>query len=150
MNYMKEVAQMLGVKLGEEFKISYTHDIFHGRSKYNFVITENGLIEIIGESSFETNELLVELLNERCKVIKLSKTILDEVEKRYLSNVIKPFRDKVISICKHGSCERECEFIAIKYSDIEKGFIFLPFFKKDTMYKGMEIGKIYTLEELGL
>lgn len=148
MNYMTQIAQMLGVELGEEFKISYTHDILCGRSKYNFAITENGLIEIVGKSCFERNETLMELLNGECKVIKLPKPILDKVEKEYLSNVIKPFRDSVISVCKHRV--RECEYIAIKYSDIEKGFTFLPFFKKDTMYKGMELDKEYSLEDLGL
>lgn len=73
--------------------------------------------------------------------------ILDDVEKAYLSVVIKPFRDRVISIEKRlFSGERE--YLSFRMHDWE--IIALPFFTKDTMYKGMEAYKEYTLEELGL
>lgn len=149
MNYMKEVAQMLGVELGEEFKISYTHDVLCGRSKYNFAITENGLIEIVGKSCFERNETLMELLNGECKVIKLPKPILDEVEKEYLSAVIKPFRNKIEYIAKYND---DREYISITYKDLNGGTFSMAFpsFKKGTMYKGMELGKRYSLEDLEL
>ena len=86
--------------------------------------------------------------------------ILDEEEKKYLSAVIKPFRDRVHYICKIKITNSDNQFIFIrvkrydceedepkntKYEDID-----LPYFKKDTMYKGMETDKKYTLEELGL
>ena len=71
--------------------------------------------------------------------------ILNEAEKRYLSAVIKPFRDKVKYICKYYNAN-EWISIAIKKSvNIE-----FPHFVKGTMYKGMKGGKKYTLEELGL
>lgn len=73
--------------------------------------------------------------------------ILDDVEKAYLSAVIKPFRDKVRFIMKYTFSEKN-EFLAI---DICKDTdIVLPNFIKGTMYKGMEADKAYTLEELGL
>ena len=80
------------------------------------------------------------------------KDILDSGEKEYLSNVIKPFKHKVKGIRKsefyNNEDEQEKEYITIY---IKNDFsINLPNFKKNTMYKNMEINKAYTLEELGL
>ena len=72
--------------------------------------------------------------------------ILDEVEKEYLWNVIKPFSDKVECIRKFD--RKGGEYISIRV--IGDGVIGLPYFKKGTMYKGMEEDKPYTLKELGL
>lgn len=78
--------------------------------------------------------------------IELAKEILDETEKEYLNNVIKPFREKVTSIQKDGNRLKEYIKICIK-NDANIG---LPYFETDTMYKGMKIYKEYTLTELGL
>ena len=79
-------------------------------------------------------------------VEQVEKEILDDKEKEYLSNVIKPFRDKVEYIIKFD-CLPE-EYICIWVPEHETTD--LPCFKRGTMYKGMEIEKKYTLEELGL
>lgn len=71
--------------------------------------------------------------------------ILDDVEKAYLSAVIKPFRKKVGYVKKIDCGKRE--FLKIYLEDDSIPF---PFFTKGTMYKGMEADKHYTLEELGL
>lgn len=76
----------------------------------------------------------------------VEKEILDEEEKEYLSNVIKPFRDKVECIVKETSSDNEYITIAIK----DDSDLCFPSFKKGTKYKGMEEDKEYTLEELGL
>ena len=81
--------------------------------------------------------------------------ILDEKEKEYLSSVIKPFKDRVVYICKVkvGECN---QFISIKvkrydYDEEDSNeYIDLPYFREDTMYVNMEVGKEYSLEELGL
>lgn len=78
--------------------------------------------------------------------LELVKEILDEKEKEYLRNVIKPFREKVTSIQKDGNRLMEYIKICIK-NDANIG---LPYFETDTMYKGMKIYKEYTLTELGL
>ena len=73
--------------------------------------------------------------------------ILDETEKRYLSNFIKPFRNKVRNIIKTKSIFlKDKEYIIIRI--INGNNIPLPYFDKNTMYKGMELEKTYTLEEL--
>ncbi len=71
--------------------------------------------------------------------------ILDEEERKYLSAVIRPFRDKVLYIKKSRCADGEYIFIELKVEIIN-----LPLFEKDTMYKGMEVNKDYTLKELGL
>lgn len=71
--------------------------------------------------------------------------VLDDVEKAYLSAVIKPFREKVGHV-KKIDCGKK-EFLKIYLEDDNIPF---PFFTKGTMYKGMECEKEYTLEELGL
>ena len=76
----------------------------------------------------------------------VEKEILDEKEREYLSNVIKPFRDKVEYIVKFDLLPEE--YISICLPEHETTD--LPCFKRGTMYKGMEIEKKYTLEELGL
>lgn len=79
--------------------------------------------------------------------------VLDGTEKAYLIAVIKPFKANVKSICKINLCK---EFYCIRIyaesilSDIKSEVIELPLFEKGTMYKGMEINKRYSLEELGL
>lgn len=76
------------------------------------------------------------------------KEILTENEKKYLSAVIKPFRNKISSIIKYEYDNYSEQYILIKY-DSGRGFS-LPDFEKNTMYKGMKLDKEYTLEELGL
>ena len=74
-------------------------------------------------------------------------SVLNDAEKKYLSAVIKPFRKKVMDVVKiQYSGERQSIRIRISRGDCAE----LPFFKNNTMYKGMEVGKYYTPEELGL
>lgn len=75
------------------------------------------------------------------------KPILDDKEKEWLSMVIRPFRNKVKYIKKRKF--RDGEFIDIETSD-DDGATFLPYFKAGTMYKGMELDREYSLEDLGL
>lgn len=72
--------------------------------------------------------------------------LLDKVEKKYLSEVIRPFRKEVIAI-KKLEVPSGREYILIILKDDGMHF---PCFKKDTMYKGLELEKRYTPEELGL
>lgn len=79
--------------------------------------------------------------------MKNKPTILTKKEKAYLSAIIKPFRDKKIMIGKLRHLFGEEEYIWI---DIDGYHFTLPHFKKGEMYKGMELNKFYTSEELGL
>lgn len=85
-------------------------------------------------------------------VYEAKKEILDEAEKRYLKQVIRPYKN-VKSIQKYIFFDKKLAKIQIFVLDIRGTgcwSIDLPPFKKDTMYKNMEDNKSYTLEELGL
>lgn len=73
--------------------------------------------------------------------------VLDDVEKAYLSAVIKPFRKRVAYICKMSG-ETDAEYILISTKDND--YASLPYFLHNEMYKGMQCMRNYTLEELGL
>ena len=83
--------------------------------------------------------------NNQKITFEVEEPILDEVERKYLSGVIRPFRDRVRAILKYGL--ENTEWIIIKTRDYNIPF---PYFKKGTMYKKMVLNKEYTLEELGL
>ena len=75
--------------------------------------------------------------------------ILDDVEKRYLKGVIRPFKDKIVDITKRRSMsDSTVEYIFIQLAGRE--YICLPYFKTGAMYKGMKTNREYTIEELGL
>lgn len=84
------------------------------------------------------------------------KPILTDKEKEYLSAMIRPFSDRVKYIYKTNVIDGCSQFISIYMEryDYEENlrceYMGLPRFKKETMYKGMETDKKYTLEELGL
>lgn len=80
--------------------------------------------------------------------------ILDEKEKEYLSAVIKPFRDRITYIAKVEEDIHWFYWIMIR---VDIGFLndyydfcLPPFEETSDMYKKMEVGKEYTLKELGL
>ena len=75
--------------------------------------------------------------------------ILDNVERKYLSDVIRPFRNKIYTIAKWRSNTGDSEWLSF-IGEVKFGTFYLPSFKAGTMYNGMELYRKYTLEELGL
>ena len=74
--------------------------------------------------------------------------ILDNEEKEYLGNIIKPFKNDVNYIAKESS-GNNLDTIAIDINDCP--IIYLPPFEKTSlMYKNMKINTGYTLQELNL
>ena len=148
MNYMEVVAQILGVDIGEEFDIKDDKDKIAFR-KYH--LTQFGLCKILddGCDGDYADDILVRLLNGCFKVYQ---PVLNTAEKEYLDNVIKPFRDKIIYISKLKAGYRSgIGYISITTEDNGwKHYAELPLFGGDSMYKGMEMGKEYSLEDLGL
>lgn len=146
MNYMKQVAEMLGVELDEEFKIE------ESRASSRFKLTLNGGYRYGEEDEiWQESSVICDILNGNMNIVKLPKSILSETEKEYLSYVIKPFRNSVKYIYKFTCANGDYEAIAAKieaygYCD---GLSF-PKFKKGSMYKGMELVKEYSLEELDI
>lgn len=80
--------------------------------------------------------------------------ILTKEEKEYLSNVIKPFKNKVRYIIKYKNlCALNEEYIQIcvkSYNNELDEDINLPIFVEGSMYKNMKKVHRYSLKELGL
>ena len=143
-NKMKKFAELFGLELDEEFKLSGAND------KYKLTI--DGVMQYPTwlEKWIPAN-LPWAVFTGKLEIIKLPKQILTDAEKRYLSNVIEPFRDRVNYIIKTENSMGE--YIAINsrvYTGLRLDVTLLPEFEKGSMYKGMEINKRYNLEELGL
>lgn len=150
MNYMKQVAEMLGVEIGEEFRFKSS---LVGLNTYNLRFTKKYLQCFSPELDVwvnESTEILCDLLSGEFEVVKLPKYILDEKEKEYLSAVIRPFRDRVADIVKRDDDIYEYIVIAHRCINGEDDYIYFPFFKKGTMYKGMKVDREYSLKELDL
>lgn len=82
----------------------------------------------------------------------VSNLLLTDEERKYLGNVIKPFRDNVL--CINKSMFRDSEYISINYTDTENddcvNCVCLPAFRPGKYFSVLERGKNYTIEELGL
>ena len=149
MNYMPEIAKLLGVEIGEEFILrnpvnNYTFD------KLTYQIDEKGLLEKSKErvTRCSTDYTFIKLLRGEFAIVKIPKPILNEIENKYLSAVIKPFRNRIKYICKNNNEDGDTEFLDVQLDDND--FMAFPNFKKGTMYKGMEFEKKYTLEHLNI
>ena len=121
-----------------------SYDLEVDRGGYDFVIYYTSM-EIYREffsGSVSTCSTFTKWLEEEYKP-----NILEEKEKEYLAAVIKPFREKVKYIQKCFDLGNE----AYIYIYVKKcGSMIFPTFRRGTMYKGMEVYRKYTLEELGL
>lgn len=98
-------------------------------------------------------------LNQEIEIKIETSNILTDKEKKYLENVVRPFKDRIKSISKKLSCDQLLEYIIIELFPIntdntvdffQTDHAYLPYFKRGTMYNNLQNGKKYTLEELGL
>lgn len=98
------------------------------------------------ENCKDCKKAAMEWLLSECK-----EQILTDSEREYLSAVIKPYKNKVTFIAKSKDAYEAKYFISIVVNgNYGREAIHLPWFKENTMYKGMECGEHYTLQELGL
>lgn len=141
---MEQVAKLLGVEIGEEFRIQgYDNNV-------KFKFSDNFFLQSCGTGWHESYSIM-RVLEGNGEIIKLPKPILDKAEKKYLKRVIGPWGDEVTSISKVSASYRKKEYIIIT-TEISgwKHYTELPLFETNSMYKGMELNKEYSLEDLGL
>lgn len=146
-NVIKEVANVLGIALEEEFTL------YLDKGKNIYKLSDSGLIYWDNnEYKWNHSDRLERLLLGCYEINKVPKQILTEKEKEYLSNIVKPFKDKIVSIVKYINCYDSYEFIriTIRQGISDACHIILPTFTSETMYKCMRTDKEYTLKELGL
>ena len=131
-----------GIILIKVDKENYKEIKEHGTTRYiellkglkdNWQFMNQGKIIKIEEPTYKT-------------VYEVKPEILDNTEKRYLKDVIRPFRDRVKYIEKRNISRGDYIRIMIQDTNICD----LPYFEKDTMYKGMKLYRHYTLKELGI
>lgn len=139
MNYMEQIAEMLGVKLYEDFRIKAINEMIFEKK---FFLTEYGLFS--EDSTVPISTILNDILNGQYKIVKLPLALTKE-EKDYLSEVVKPFRDKIEYIKRLTSDSWDSIQMIT-----DKGVTAVLFFETDTRYKNMEPDREYTLQELGL
>ena len=137
---MKKLAQILGDELNEEFNIK-------GFSYKKYKITKDGVYICYEEDNkwYKVCDAVLSILTGQYEIVK--KPVLDEAEREHLSNIIKPFRNKLKSIIRlDWYYKSKYNYIQIEYDeDLEQIIL-----KSDTMYNNMKLGKEYSLEELGL
>ena len=139
MNNMEQIAEMLGVKLYEDFRIKAINEMIFEKK---FFLTEYGLFS--EDSTVPISTILNDILNGQYKIVKLPLALTKE-EKDYLSEVVKPFRDKIEYIKRLTSDSWDSIQMIT-----DKGVTAVLFFETDTRYKNMEPDREYTLQELGL
>ena len=144
---MKTVKEIFGVEIGEKFDIKSNNGLIYRNCYFNknkeLSVTRND-----GERSlFLELYSLADLVSGEAEIIKIKPEILDKKEKEFLSFIVNHLNGKKpISIIKHEcGLNANKEFIAIHF---DGDILAFPYFPKGTMYKGMELGHYYTLDEL--
>ncbi len=115
-------------------------------------MADDGFVMIMSSNDILSNRFTLSNLHLKSDDFELyeePKPILDTEEKAYLEGVLRPFKDKVEYVAKLEDPFGPFEAIKVAFNDKFCHLIF-PEFKKNTMYKGMERYKYYTLKELGL
>lgn len=75
--------------------------------------------------------------------------VLDDVERRYLKQVFRPFHKQIKCVRKISYYPYECLMVDLKINGEDTSMTF-PKFKENTMYRGMSRGLRYNLNELGI
>ena len=167
--YIKEDSHMFVWTIGMLEKVEYTYeDLVKSPIGTKVFFESNNVLLKINENHYEDKEFyrnnedlkglkdnvgscilgkIIKIKEPTYKIVYETKEILDEVEKRYLRGVIRPFRDRVKAISLITSGDKSYCYINIELKDEN---IYLPNFEINTMYKGMAEGKEYSLKELGL
>ena len=133
-NKMSEVAKLLGVELNEEFGLK--------NSNFRYKLTTYGLqkrYHLIQEWS--DSSMLDDLILERVEIVKKSKSKLDDEEKRYLFNIIKPFKNKVYAIAKYDDGDDNYYIQIMIKQYVYFGYIDYHISKKDQCIKAWNLRK---------
>ncbi len=158
---MSSKKDIWGLNDDEFVEVKFTKsDLKHGDK----CTLKNGQVVFVDKSStygFDSIDEQLRFFNDNVSIVKVERPvkyetvferkeeILDKTEKEYLANVIRPFRHKIKTIEKTtriGDSSLCYLNILLENNDMAN----LPDFKKNSMYKGMEVNKEYTLKELGL
>ena len=158
---MSSKKDIWGLNDDEFVEVKFTkQDLKHGDK----CTLKNGQVVFVDKSStygFDSIDEQLRFFNDNVSIVKVERPvkyetvferkeeILDKTEKEYLANVIRPFRHKIKTIEKTTKIV-DSSLCYLKILLENNDMANLPNFKKNSMYKGMELNKKYTLKELGL
>ena len=151
MKTKQELLDFYGVEVGKKYLITKTNSkVLNPKI---FTIKE---IEFVygglGLESEDGDIIAITMLNDCCyEEVKLP--ILDDVEREFLQKYVMnnpALKGKVAYITKIPLRSKSAEYIEITTTKYDDDFACFPCFKQNTMYKGMEVYKHYTPQELGL
>lgn len=126
MNYYKQIAEMLGVELGEEFSLkgSYTGEINRPRYK---ITQEEGLMYSIGSKEWKKSIILLSIIDGAYSIVKLPwKPKKDErywyYSKTFNYAIPRKWIDENYALClwKCGNCFKTEEEANAKGKEIMK------------------------------
>ena len=150
---MKTIGDLLNfykVEMGKRYKITQTSLKLPESS----IFTVEKMREYYGglglkfEGSSKTYAM--HMLNE-CDYEEVKSPILDDIEREYLQHYVMDnpaFKGKVLEIVKFAEEDKRGFLVIYILPDGDAQV--LPYFPLDAMYKGMELEKDYTPQELGL
>lgn len=139
---MKELKDIV-LKKGDKITLCY----YDGQSE-TFII-DNDDINRIEVDAPKIKYYKIERPVKYETIYETPKQILDKEEKEWLENFLRPFRKEMRTFISKKMWNTCKEYIYIKLR-LWSNPIILPCFDNGKMYKGMELDKEYTLEELGL
>lgn len=150
----KEILDFYGVEMGKTYIVTKIHsDLVEQYKNQQFKIYKDK-DELYFDGflvAFKSNDGYTSTRRLSClrylDYEEIKPEILDKEEKEYLTNIIKPFKNKVKVIYKGRGADLK-EFICIRIENDTP--IMLPDFNEGSMYKDMEYNKEYTLADLGL
>ena len=155
MKTKQELLDFYGVEIGKKYKVTKIYNgVSNGFLYGTFTITDDswalGGVQIKLEN--DEAEFAITLLSH-LDYEEIKQPILDDKEREFLQHYVMDnpaFKGKVKYITKTSLSSKATEYIEITTINYNDDFGCFPLFKQGTMYKGMEIGKNYTPQELGL
>ncbi len=134
------------MKFEKEIKIDRLHRWTSMQNKHG-VNLELSFKHLLDQKDMEKITTITQNKGKIKLTLEVEEPILDEEERKYLSGVIRPFRNEIKNIIKE-CYDDEKEFINIMFKDDDS--MSFKNFKKGTMYKNMKLNKEYSLKDLEL
>lgn len=152
-NYVKELASIFGLEVGEEFMVR--HNDYPEYYRYRLRFDEENLLSYYSLKCSKWSECYMSPLESMILgEVDIIKSILTLEEREYLENFLYPFKDNVCYIKKKITPLMDYNhnlLVRLLFED-KQWCIDVPPTEKNTMLKfdGMCIDKAYSLQELGL
>lgn len=121
---------------------------YYGKNPSNYLETIGEAIMEVAISNSDCNTSFEEVLCWLCAECK--EPPLTDEEHDYLKVVFKPFWQDIAYVKKDNDSDGEYLIIKFKKGRLIDEEAFSPYWREGTFFKGMEVGKTYTLEELGI